>query len=83
MRKACEEYLKQFMLNCTPPGGERKPTEEDFNRIPREHLDLMIDMVLGFKGGSAYQEILTEYNKKAHSDTSFGMIVKGILAKHK
>ncbi len=87
-REECEAYLKDLFITGKIPEGEESmlpPPEERerlWNEMKKNHKDFMIDMVLGFKGGgTAFQEIKKEFDKKAHSDLSFGMIVKNILAK--
>lgn len=79
MRKECEEYLKNAFLKAPRPKGAPEPTEEDFNIMPREHLEFMIDLVLGFNTNTVLMDkIMAEYNKKM-PDISFGMQVKSLI----
>lgn len=87
MREVVEAYLKNAFLHKPHPGrpADQLPNEDEWNRIPREFLDFQIDLIIEFNGAGnpALNEIIAEYRKKSHSDTSFGMEVKQILHKHK
>lgn len=89
-REECLEYLKNEFLTGKVPDStpenmraeKANLTEDHWKEIPEWHKDWMIDLVLGFKGGgNKFQLIKKEFDKKVHSDTSFGMTVKDILSK--
>ncbi len=88
MDKDCLAYLfktfKEFSIK------EREMTEEEckreWDRMPDDNKQMLVDLVTGYKPGTnspLLSEIMAEYNKKTHSDTSFGMTVKALINKHK
>lgn len=84
MREKCLAYLKDRFLNNHFSDGPKgyTPTAEDWDRMPDKVKNEIVDLVLGFStGGGKFEEIQKEFDKRVHSDTSFGMIVKGILAR--
>ena len=81
------DYFKNFILTTDPPDFPKMSIEqkqEAFDKMPENMKLMMVDMIIGYSktGHPAFAEIL-EQRKKNHSDMSFGMIIKGILSKHK
>lgn len=46
--KYIEAYLKDKFLSFEHPEGGYKPTSEDWERMPQEHKQMMIDLVKDF-----------------------------------
>lgn len=84
MREQCLAYLKGEFLKFIAPGNtEPNNTEEEWDRMPDDHKQKLVDLVLGFQPQNLMMdEVMKEYNKKSHSDLSFGMVVKQIVSKH-
>jgi hypothetical protein len=88
MRDQALAYMKQCLMNDNDPESKLPddPIEREriWDEMPNKYKDKFVDMILGFGNGSGspvLSEIMAEYNKKSHSDMSFGMTVKQIISK--
>lgn len=80
-RVRAEAHVKTFFLNQHAEGDPNlKPTQEDWERLPRLVKDQFTDLVLTYNaGGELLDKIIAESKKTSHSDASFGFAVKQIL----
>lgn len=82
----CLEYLKNFILTTQLPDFPEMTQEERqraWDSMPENIKSMWIEMILGYQKGNPILKEIIEQKKKNHSDTSFGMIVKGILSQYK
>lgn len=85
-QKLAIDYLYKHIMETDVPNYPmtQEQKQDNWDRMPEDQKLLMADLILGWsqKGHPAFVEIL-EQRKKNHSDMSFGMICKSILAKYK
>jgi hypothetical protein len=86
-RILAEGFLHKKFLEIKSPTGQ-SPTEEDWLKIRREDIDLMIDWLLAFAyahpdASALLDKVCTEVKKPTVSDRALGAAIREIFAKAK
>ncbi len=77
IEEQAEEYLHhQFITLVDPNFPDRKPTEEDWQRMPPEVKKQMVDLIIGFDKSPIVEKIRARLKLK---DNELGMYVKDLL----